>query len=560
MRQGTGQTADSILIGSVLVLDKGSTRAEAIAVADGKVFAVGARDEVMRTRGQATAVHDLSGSTIIPGFNDTHAHLTTVGLKTLRPSLAGAGSIRDILVRIAELARSTPKGEWIVTMPVGEPPFYFDSPACLAEGRMPTRDELDSVAPDHPVYLSSAGGYWGQMPCYSAMNSLGLKRNGIDRNSTPAATGIEIQHDAGGEPTGVFIERNFVGVIELDLLKAVPRFTAGDRLEALRRALKLCHAKGTTSIYEGHGCAPDVVTAFRQLSETGELTMRSGIVLGPTWNGVEEAERIMRDWLSFARGRGIGDAMLRIAGVFLPCSGDTSINQLMRPNLADLGWADYIRLMSDSTEFERMCMLAGKYDLRVHTVVSDRLREAVPILERLAQLYPIGERRWVVEHLSKSNMPDLQALKRLGLGVTLIPAHFLWKSAYRFADLSSAELDLLSPAKQLVELGVPVSAGTDATPYDPLMCLWAMVTRQERTARRVMGPNGCISNEAALRLLTVSGAWLTFEEAVKGPLLSGNYADLAVLARDPLAATGDEILENECKGTMVGGRWVYGPN
>ena len=135
MWHGARQVADRILIGNVLVLDECSTRAEAIAVAGDKLLAVESRHEVMRTRGNGTEVHDLTGSTIIPGFNDTHAHITTVGLKTLRPTLAGAGSIRDILDRIAELARSTPKGEWIVTMPVGEPPFYFDSPACLAEKR-----------------------------------------------------------------------------------------------------------------------------------------------------------------------------------------------------------------------------------------------------------------------------------------------------------------------------------------------------------------------------------------------------------------------------------------
>ena len=194
MWEGARQVADRILVGNLLVLDEQSTCAEAIAVADGKVLAVGPCDEVMRTRGSGTEVHDFTGSTIIPGFNDTHAHITTVGLKTLRPSLSGARSIKDILDRIAELTRNTPKGEWIVTMPVGEPPFYFDSPAGLAEKRMPTRGELDSVAPDHPVFLSSAGGYWGQMPCCSAMNSLGLKRNGIDRGTQPTAAGIQILH------------------------------------------------------------------------------------------------------------------------------------------------------------------------------------------------------------------------------------------------------------------------------------------------------------------------------------------------------------------------------
>ena len=559
MWEGTQQFADRILIGDVLVLDDRSTRAEAIAVADGKVLNVGRRAEVMQTRGSGTEVHDLTGSTIIPGFNDTHAHLTTEGLRTLRPSLAGARSINEILGRIRELARTTPKGQWIVTMPVGEPPYYFGGPVSLAEKRMPTCHELDTVAPDHPVYLSSPGGYWGQTPCHSALNSLGLKLNGIDRNTKPTANGIEIECDASGEPTGVFVERNFVGVIELDILPAVPRFTSGDRFEALRRAIRLYHSKGTTSIYEGHGCAPDVVTSFRKLWETGELTMRTGLVLGATWSSVEEADQIMRDWLSFARERGIGDSALRISGVFIPCLGDPRINELVGRDITDLGWSDYIRLGNNSKDFERLCMLAGKHDVRLHTVISDRLHEIVPILERVSKIYPIGERRWVLEHISKADMTDLRKVKQMGVGATLIPANYLWKGAHRFHNLPEEELDLLSPAKELIELGVPVSAGTDAVPYDSLFCMWAMVTRQERATRRVIGPHGRLSNEAALRLLTVSGAWLTFEETVKGPLLPGNYADLAVLARDPLSTFGDDILDNECKGTMVGGRWVHGP-
>lgn len=559
MRADARQIADKILIGEVLVLDERSTRAEAIAVAGGRVLKVGKRDEVLQTRGSGTEVHDLVGATVIPGFNDTHAHLTTEGLRTLRPSLAGARSIKDILDRVRGLAQATPRGDWIVTMPVGEPPFYFEGPAVLAERRMPTCRELDSAAPEHPVFLSSPGGYWGQTPCHSALNSIGLERNGIDRNTRPRASGIRIERDANGDPTGVFVETNLASVIELDLLRSVPRFTSADRLEALRRAMRLYHAKGTTSIYEGHGCAPDVVAAFRKLWETGELTMRSGLVLGSTWTSAEEADHAMRDWLSFARGRGIGDSMLRISGVFIPCYGDAHINPLLRPDLTDLGWSDYIRLVNDSAEFERMCMLAAKHDLRVHTVVSDRLHEMVPILERVAKLHPIGERRWVLEHVSKTSLSDLHKVKRMEMGTTLIPANFLWKGAHRFEGLSGEQLDLLSPAKQLIELGVPVSAGTDAVPYDPLFCLWAMVTRQERTARRVMGPGGRISNEAALRLLTVSGAWLTFEEAVKGPLKPGYYADLAVLARNPLTSVGDEILDNVCRGTMVGGNWVHGP-
>ena len=198
-----------------------------------------------------------------------------------------------------------------------------------------------------------------------------------------------------------------------------------------------------------------------------------------------------------------------------------------------------------------------KNDLLVHTVVSDRLADVVPALQRVAQKYPLTGRRWVLEHISKASMPELVALGALGVGVTLIPANYVWKNGHSYPDTPETPIELLSPAKALIELGVPVAASTDGTPYDPLVILWSMVTRKVRETGRVAGPRGCLSNEAALRLLTVAGAWLSFEENIKGPLSPGFYADLAVMANDPLTARGDAILDNTCLATMVGGKWVY---
>ena len=204
-------------------------------------------------------------------------------------------------------------------------------------------------------------------------------------------------------------------------------------------------------------------------------------------------------------------------------------------------------------------MLAGEHDLRVHTIISDRLHEILPIMERVARTYPIGRRRWVFEHISKASPEGVERIRKLGVGVTLIPPHFLWKVGRRFADLPDAELDYLSPAKQLYEAGVPVSAGSDAFPHNPLFCMQVMTTRQERTTGKIMGAGGRLDNETALRLLTTAGAWLSFEENVKGPLAPGYYADLAVLSRDPIATRGEALLDIECRATMVGGRWVKGP-
>jgi predicted amidohydrolase YtcJ len=552
------ETADSILIGNVLVLDRAGSVAEAVAVAGGRILYAGSRDKVMELRGPRTKIHDFGASTLIPGFNDTHAHSDSLGLKTIRPSLQGAKSIADILDRIRKLVAASKPGEWIVTMPIGEPPYYWEADKSLAEGRLPNRQDLDSVSPQNPVYIASPSGYWGEPPCFMILNSLALKANGIDRTTKPRVDNVEIVHDAAGEPTGLIIERNYTRMAEPDLLPAVPRFTLTDRTEGLRRSLPIYHDKGTTSVYEGHGCAPDVVASFRQLWEQNELTLRSGLVLSPAWLGTTEAEYAMRHWLSFARGRGFGDDWLKISGVFVGYGGNPQFNDLLRKDMGDTGWGGGLASVNTPSDFEELCMLAGKHNLRLHTLASDKLHEVVPILERVAKHYPIGERRWVIEHISKASERDLKAIKAMGVAVTLIPAHYLWKVGHTFASLDDGQLDLLSPARGLGELGVPVSAATDAVPNDPLFCMWVMLARKDRRSGKIMGAKGAIDNETALRLLTVNGAWLTFEEDRKGPLLPGYFADIAVLSGNPLTATAEGLLDIRCQATMVGGRWVHG--
>jgi predicted amidohydrolase YtcJ len=233
------QAAETIVLGNVLVLDPANTTAEAVAIANGRIVAAGRRDDVMQLRDKTTQVRDFGAQTIIPGFNDAHAHSDGLGLKTLRPTLQDARSIADVLKQIRQLAAKTPSGEWIVTMPIGEPPYYWNADKVLAEGRLPDRHDLDSVAPDHPVCIASPSGYWGEPPCYTVLNSLALKLNGIDRNTTPRVPGVEILKDGNGEPTGIIVEHNYMRMAEPDLLPAVPRFTLEDRVEGLRRSLPM---------------------------------------------------------------------------------------------------------------------------------------------------------------------------------------------------------------------------------------------------------------------------------------------------------------------------------
>ena len=171
-------------------------------------------------------------------------------------------------------AQTTPAGEWIVLMPMGEPPHeYISRPDQLTDGRFPTRHDLDAVAPDHAVYIRAVWGWWSRRPFPSVANSLALARAGVTRD-TPAPHNVEIVKDARGEPTGVFLERNFVPVLEYTLFRDLPRFKYCDRVESVRLGAHAYAAAGTTSLYEGHGLTPTVIRAYRENAERNALPLR----------------------------------------------------------------------------------------------------------------------------------------------------------------------------------------------------------------------------------------------------------------------------------------------
>ncbi|PYN61798.1 MAG: amidohydrolase, partial [Candidatus Rokuibacteriota bacterium] len=219
--------ADLILHGGkVLTLDPAFRVAEAVAIAGDRVAAVGASAELLALAAPNTRRVDLRGRAVVPGLVDAHAHMDREGLKAVCPSLAGARSIDDVLQRIEALVEQAPPGEWIVTMPLGDPPSYFDVPANLREARFPTRQELDRVSPRHPVYIRAIWGYWRHtLPLVSIANSAALRLAGITRATAPPWDGVTIEKDAAGEPTGVFVEQTYVPLVELSLMAAAPRFT-----------------------------------------------------------------------------------------------------------------------------------------------------------------------------------------------------------------------------------------------------------------------------------------------------------------------------------------------
>lgn len=549
--------ADLVLTGGqVLTMVPGAAPAQAVAVAGEHIVAVGSDADIERWQGPHTRHIALDGRTVLPGLIDAHAHMEREGLKTLRPSLAHARCIADVLAVVRQEAERLPKGQWILTMPVGQPPFYFGGPDTLAEKRMPDRHELDAVAPDHPVYIPGLFGNWGVPPGHSALNSLALQRNHITADTCPDCGGLSIERGADGAPNGVIVETNKRPLVEFSILTQVPAFGFADRLEGLRRSLPIYHAFGTTSVYEGHGSAPETIAVYRALWEEGGLSMRTRLCVSPTWDNAAEAQRAMRDWLAFARGRGTGDPWLAIGGVFIGLGGQPATARAVRRALPNTGWAGFVEWANRIEDFSDYAWLAAEHDLRVHCVVVDRLSEVLDVFDAIDARFPLAGRRWVVEHIGRVQPADIARLRRLGLQVTTIPFYMLWKNGASRLD-EAADGDGFLPQRTLLEAGIDVAAGSDNIPVSPFSAVWASVVRQERTTGRILGAGQRLDRLQALQTVTRNGAFLSFEEDRKGTLEAGKWADLAVLDADPLTVTDDALALLQAERTFVAGREVY---
>src|SRR5262245_2673212 len=199
--------------GNIITLDRGSRLAQAVAVRSGRIVAVGESAALLKDAAPTTQLIDLGGRSVLPGLFDAHPHADREGLKARGGiPITGLHSVADIAAVVKHAAQNTPAGEWIVLMPMGEPPHeYISRPEQLVDHRFPDRHDLDAAAPDHPVYIRAVWGWWSRRPFPSVANSLALRRAGVTKE-TAAPHNVEIVRDARGEATGVLREGNLVTV------------------------------------------------------------------------------------------------------------------------------------------------------------------------------------------------------------------------------------------------------------------------------------------------------------------------------------------------------------
>jgi predicted amidohydrolase YtcJ len=543
--------------GKIITVDAAFTIAQAVAIAGDRIVAVGPDTAMTSQIGPATQVIDLAGKTVIPGIIDGHAHMDREALREVFPALGRVRSIRDIQDRVAELARGKPPGEWIVTMPIGDPPYYFDVPDVLAEKRWPTRQELDAAAPNHPVYIRSIWGYWrGTYPLVSCANTEALRRAGITRDTVSPVETLTIEKDANGDPTGVIVEREMQPMAELLWFRPAAAFTHADRLRALPLSARAYHAFGTTSVFEGHGVATELLRVYKHAYREGTLTMRTALAFSANWRTSGDAPLgpFVEAWLGWLGEPGLGNDWLKMSGLYVHV-GREGADDLRAGAAPYTGWAGF--------NYGHGLPRAQAKELLLHCAANDI--RAVMIGSRNLDLYeeidreiPLNGRRWVISHISLTSPREIEKIARMGLVLTTHTNNYLYKGLQALAQRLPPERHQdINPLRSLLDAGVKVSLATDNVPVSPFLPISQSIARAAyRTGERV-APQQALSRADALRCATVNGAYLTFDEDKKGSLEPGKLADLAVLSADPLTVAENGIAEIRALMTMVGARVVH---
>jgi predicted amidohydrolase YtcJ len=553
--------ADLILRNAkIITVDRDFTIAQAVAVAGERILAVGTNEAAAAHSAPTTRVVDLKGRTVMPGLIDGHAHMDREGLKSIYPALGPVRSIRDIQDRIAELARATPRGEWIVTMPIGDPPYYFDVPDILAEKRWPTRQELDAAAPDHPVFIRSIWGFWRHsLPLVAIANTEALRRVGITRDTVSPVASLTIEKDTAGEPTGVFVEREMQPLAELIWFRQAFGFTRADRARALHISMQAYHAYGTTSVFEEHGVANEVIRAYKDAYRDGELTMRAALAFSPNWKAAGDAPLgpFIEAWAGWLGEPALGDDWLKVTGLYVNI-GKRPSDDLRAGASPYTGWSgfNYDTGLSRDRLKQVLLQLAAN-DIRAicNANISPGL---IDLLAEVDREVPLKGRRWVVGHISLLSPKDVERIVHMGLLVTPHTNEFIYKEGRATqAKLPPDRQGENTPLRSLIDAGVKVGLVTDNVPVSLFWPIWQAVAREDRVSHARISPEQAISRVEALRCVTHNNASLTFDEDRKGSLEPGKLADLAVLSSDPLTVEEAGIRDIKSLMTMVGGRIVY---
>lgn len=525
--------------GRITTLDKARPEAQAIAIQDGLVRAVGSDAEIMRLAGATTKTVDLKGRRVIPGLNDSHTHLIRGGLNyNMELRWEGVPSVADALRLLKEQADRTPVPQWVRVVG-GWSEFQF------AERRMPRLDEINAVAPDTPVFILHLYGR-------ALLNKAALNVLGFDKN-TPNPPGGVIEKDANGQPSGLLLAKPSALILYSTLARG-PKLPIEDQINSTRHYMREMNRLGITSVIDAGGGGqnfPQDYDVIQKLHDDEQLTVRVAYNLFAQNAGSELTD--YERWIAMSKP-GSGSALLRHngAGENLTWSAADFENFLEpRPDLKPT--------MESELEPIVELLATNEWPFRIHATYDETIDRFLTVFERVNGRQPF-KTRFIIDHAETVSERNIERINALGGGIAI--QHRMAFQGEYFVDRYGAEAAKATPpVSKMLSASVPVGAGTDATrvaSYDPWVSLHWLTTGQTLGGMSLYDEKNIIDRETALQLWTEGSAWFSGEADVKGTLSPGKFADLAVLSADYLSVAPQEIRRINSVLTVVAGTVVYG--
>lgn len=587
---GNEPAADLLLHDAVVVtMDPLLPEASALAVAGDRILGVGSYEELERFIGPETEVRALGGATIIPGINETHIHVRDLGFQqstavNLEPARSVADVQRMLSERLEQLRAEDGLDGWTYPTTGERGPWLFGlgwTQDRLAENRFPNRHELDEVSREVPI--SATRIYNGV-----AVNTRVFELMGIDfddPSTHPAwfredpaqfVAGDIVFRDERGLPNGVFVGANAPLLVEA----AIPGQSFEQRVQSLESGLRVLASYGITSVVEAGSRLGEVTEVYRAAYQSGRLPLRAIVYDGwyrgrdPAGLGDPEAIAARLDSLGFSRQ---GDDMLRVRGAKSSADGGVGSRSaaVSVPFLAipedPLGEDNYgaFRDPDDEVRLAQFRTLADRgWEIHTHATGDAAIRQTMDayevLLDSLRAADPGADLRWSIIH---NYMPDepgtsvIEEMAEYGVIAAINPANLYFEGESFLRNIGPERMARHTPYRTFLDAGVMMASGSDYpnNSPDPWIGIYQMMTRRMQISGEVHGPGQVISFDDALKTFTINGAYLTYDEEVRGSITPGKYADLAVVDADLPNATADEILEmgSRVRMTMVGGVEVY---
>ncbi|MEJ8812712.1 amidohydrolase [Variovorax ureilyticus] len=526
--------------GRFTTLDRANPTATAVAIAEGRFIQVGSDREVLALAGPQTRRIDLGGRSVLPGLIDNHLHIIRGGLNfNLELRWDGVRSLADAMAMLKAQVAITPAPQWVRVVG-GFTEHQF------VEKRLPTIEELNAVAPDTPVFIL-------HLYDRALLNGAALRAVGYTKD-TPAPPGGEIVRDSSGNPTGLLLAKPNAAILYATLAKG-PKLPHDYQVNSTRHFMRELNRLGVTGAIDAGGGFqnyPEDYAVIQELADANQLTIRLAYNLF-TQKPKQEKDDFLKWTASSQYKQGSDYFRHNGAGEMLVFSAaDFEDFRQPRPEMGP-------GMEGDLEEVVRI-LAQNRWPWRMHATYDETITRALDVFEKVNKDIPLAGLNWFFDHAETISEKSIGRVAALGGGVA-VQHRMAYQGEYFVERYGPGAAEATPPVKRMLEMGVKVSAGTDATrvaSYNPWVSLSWLVTGKTVGGMQITPQRNLIDRETALRMWTEKVTWFSNEEGRKGSIQAGQMADLIVPDRDFFACAESEIADTTSLLTIVGGRVVYG--